>query len=814
MKRAGVVAAVLLVVAVLAAVVRTAQFRGEAKPGVHVLGLDVGGKSRSQIQTAIERWSAQSVTIRAGGHSYHVPRGWLVAVDVRRSADHALAAGNATALVVPAHVDVAPVMGRAPDARNVLGQIDRAGRTPISATVRIDGTHAVTTRARTGLALDHAALLRRLAAHDVVVDAPFRTIAPKATNAAARAAAADVDKLLGGGVAIDYHGARRGALSQAQLARALHVRPDGHRFAVAFDGDLLTRLVRPRLGKWIVRAHNAQFVVRGKGVRIVPSRPGHDVDPAQLVSAVVAAADGDHIARVDLGARDPDLTTAKAQALGINRQLVSYTTQMGESSSNRIHNVHLMADFIDGTIVKPGDTFSFNAVVGPRTSERGFLEGQEIIGSLVLPSIGGGVCQTATTLFNDAFELGLPILARENHNLYLAHYPLGRDATVSWGGPDFKFRNDLKHGLLIKSSYTDQTLTFTVYGTSEGRRVVSHTGPQTTLDTSGNELRRRPERTARLGARGQGDGRARLRHRGVAQGLRALGKAAAQRRLQVALHPRQPDDGLRAGAHAARAVHRPAGDDLGARHAALLVALEDVPHRRLDVVGEMQQIEVNRGDHPVGEQALGDPLDHRVPVVDVEEHDREVLDLPRLDQRQRLVQLVERAEAAGEDDEALRRADEAHLARIEVIERVRDVEVRIRVLFVRQLDVEADREPVAFARASVRSLHHAAAAARDHRPPALGETPADGAGRLVGCASFLHARRAEERGGGPIDQGHLLEACAKLVRDLLHRRVDVELVRMVEDLAVVGHRRCCGTWEATMPRTSIAAVAKYNAYAA
>jgi vancomycin resistance protein YoaR len=99
-----------------------------------------------------------------------------------------------------------------------------------------------------------------------------------------------------------------------------------------------------------------------------------------------------------------------------------------------------------------------------------------IIGSLVLPSIGGGVCQTATTLFNDAFEIGLPILARTNHNLYLAHYPIGRDATVAWGGPDFRFKNDLKHAILIKTSYTDATLTFTFYGTSEHRRVVSHTG--------------------------------------------------------------------------------------------------------------------------------------------------------------------------------------------------------------------------------------------------------------------------------------------------------------------------------------------------
>jgi vancomycin resistance protein YoaR len=257
----------------------------------------------------------------------------------------------------------------------------------------------------------------------------------------------------------------------------IHVR--AHRFAVGFDPEALARVVRPRLGHWIERAHNAQLAVTGDRVHVVPSRAGRDVDPAQLAAAVTAAAHGDHVAQVELGGRQPELTTAKANALGIHRKLVSFTTEMGVSSSNRIHNVHLMADFIDGTVIGPGKIFSFNDVVGPRIAERGFLEGQEIIGSLVLPSIGGGVCQTATTLFNDAFELGLPILARTNHNLYLAHYPIGRDATVAWGGPDFEFRNDLKHGLLIKTTYTDSTLTFTFYGTSEGRRVVSSTGPQT-----------------------------------------------------------------------------------------------------------------------------------------------------------------------------------------------------------------------------------------------------------------------------------------------------------------------------------------------
>ena len=233
---------------------------------------------------------------------------------------------------------------------------------------------------------------------------------------------------------------------------------------------------------------------------------------------------------------------------------------MGPSSSNRIHNVHLMADFIDGTIIRPGEVFSFNHVVGPRTAKRGFLEGSEIIGSLVLPSIGGGVCQTATTLFNDAFEAGLPILERTNHNLYLSHYPLGRDATVAWGGPDLKFKNDLKHGILVKASYTDATLTFTFYGTSEGRRVVAHTGPQVNWTRPGLnyavDLQRSPEvRSHRPGQR-----RARLRRHGHPHRLQQGREGAPPQHLQVALHPRQLDRDLRPRQAAAGPVLRPPVD--------------------------------------------------------------------------------------------------------------------------------------------------------------------------------------------------------------------------------------------------------------
>jgi vancomycin resistance protein YoaR len=479
MKRAAVFLAVLLVAAIGAAVARGLQFRGAAKPGVHVLGIDVGGDSRVQIERELRGWSKQQVTIRTAGRSYRVPRGWLVSMNVGATASRALAAGSEIALVVPSRVDVVPALRRSTNAGNVLDALARAGRAPVSAKVTLQGTTVVVTPAWEGQQLDNATLLRRLSRNTTVVNAPFKRLRPAISDAAAQAAAAEARSLLAQPVALEYHGARRGALSTAQIGRALSIDSKDSRLTVKLDGDALAKVVRPRLGKWIQRARNARFVVNGANVSVAPSQPGRDVDPAQLTRAITAAAKGGHVAEVELGPRQPDLTTAKANALGISKKLTSFTTDMGVSSSNRIHNVHLMADFIDGTLIQPGEVFSFNDVVGPRTSERGFLEGQMIIGSLVLPSIGGGVCQTATTLFNDAFELGLPILERTNHNLYLSHYPLGRDATVSWGGPDFKFKNDLEHGLLIKTSYTDSTLTFSFYGTNEHRRVVAKTSSQT-----------------------------------------------------------------------------------------------------------------------------------------------------------------------------------------------------------------------------------------------------------------------------------------------------------------------------------------------
>src|SRR4051812_2129335 len=150
MKRGVVLLVVVLVAAAGAAVARALQFEGAAKPGVHVLGIDVAGQDRAQIEQHLRLWAKSRVTIRASGRSYHVRRGWLVSVDAAATAERALRAGSWGALVVADRVDVAPVLARASDASNVLEEIARSNRTPRSATVRVHGTTVVTTPAVVG----------------------------------------------------------------------------------------------------------------------------------------------------------------------------------------------------------------------------------------------------------------------------------------------------------------------------------------------------------------------------------------------------------------------------------------------------------------------------------------------------------------------------------------------------------------------------------------------------------------------------------------------------------------------------------------
>jgi vancomycin resistance protein YoaR len=134
---------------------------------------------------------------------------------------------------------------------------------------------------------------------------------------------------------------------------------------------------------------------------------------------------------------------------------------------------------MDGTIVRPGERFSLNEVLGRRTTERGFVEAPQIYNGRLEDAVGGGVSQIATTTYNAAFFAGVQIVEHQPHEFYISRYPMGREATVSWGGPELIWRNDWPAAILVKAYADSDSITVELYSSKLGRRVETETGEPT-----------------------------------------------------------------------------------------------------------------------------------------------------------------------------------------------------------------------------------------------------------------------------------------------------------------------------------------------
>lgn len=166
-----------------------------------------------------------------------------------------------------------------------------------------------------------------------------------------------------------------------------------------------------------------------------------------------------------------------ARDYGLISVISSYETEYTEGATNRNTNIHLAADLIDDSIVKAnGGTWSFNETAGECNEEKGFKGAGTIVGGEIVDDVGGGICQVATTVFNAVFEAGLPVDERSNHSLYIASYPSGRDAAVSWPELDLRWHNDTNCDILLQTEWTDSTITVTLLGVDPGYTVESREG--------------------------------------------------------------------------------------------------------------------------------------------------------------------------------------------------------------------------------------------------------------------------------------------------------------------------------------------------
>lgn len=148
-------------------------------------------------------------------------------------------------------------------------------------------------------------------------------------------------------------------------------------------------------------------------------------------------------------------------------ELGTYTTRYDPTNYNRSNNISISAKKINGTIVMPGETFSYNQVVGERTIAEGYKEAGAYAGGRVVQDVGGGICQTSSTLYNAVLYANLEIVDRSNHQFLTSYVSAGRDATVAWGSIDFQFKNNRTYPIKIEAVAENGVCTMSIYGIKE-----------------------------------------------------------------------------------------------------------------------------------------------------------------------------------------------------------------------------------------------------------------------------------------------------------------------------------------------------------
>ena len=257
----------------------------------------------------------------------------------------------------------------------------------------------------------------------------------------------------------------------ADYTTALSLVPTDGELVPTLDSAKLSEVVGSRVTQGA--PVDATVALVGGRPQVVPAKPGVTFDPAELEAGflgVVAQPQGERTLALTAQVAKPDFTTKEARDLRVREEVSTFTTYFPYAEYRNV-NIGRAAEIVDGTLLKPGETFSLNDTVGERTEANGFTKGYVINDGILVQDLGGGVSQMATTLFNGMFFAGLEDVEHKPHSFYIDRYPIGREATVAWGAVDLRFRNDTPYGVLIDTSFTNSTpsssgaVTVTMYST-------------------------------------------------------------------------------------------------------------------------------------------------------------------------------------------------------------------------------------------------------------------------------------------------------------------------------------------------------------
>ena len=465
---AGVAGAAVLIALGVTYVVGASMTGSSLPRNASVSGIPVGGMTRAQATKAVEAGLAsladRRITVTAGDQKVTRPAsGWGLSIDYGRTVAQAGGEQSWNPVDVWDNLvggrDHAPVVTT--DAATLdAGVADLAKKydhDPVDAAITVENAKPTLVQGTAGGTLERektAELLQRryLAGGDVA--AAVSETDADITNAEAKDA---YDKIavpaLGSPVTLKS-GDQSVSLSPAVLAPALSFVAKDSKLQASVDGKKLLASAKAPLGPFGLKpAQDADVVLKDGKPSVVGSQEGRGIDPQRLADAVTPLLTKPAAQRaggVQVDTLKPSFTTAQAQALGVKEITGEFTTRF-PATAYRVNNIGKSARLVNNTLVKPGETFSMNEVLGPRTTARGWMAGGAIDGGKVVERMGGGISQTTTTTFNAIFFAGLEDVYHTPPSLYFDRYPMGREATLDFYSVDMKFRNDSKYGVLMQA---------------------------------------------------------------------------------------------------------------------------------------------------------------------------------------------------------------------------------------------------------------------------------------------------------------------------------------------------------------------------
>ena len=451
--------------------------------GTSVSGVDVSGlgpqEARERISKGVGDRLAQPVTLTVGqGSAELVPAGSGVSVDAKASVKKLTGftlnpvtlaqrlGGQRTDAVI--RIDASTLRGALED------RVDTMANGAVSATVTLEGTKPVTTPASNGVGLDVDASLKQLSTWPLgqkTIAMAEGTAVPAITDEeATKFVDGTLTPLLSSGLTVDGQGAgapgksagAAAAFSPEDTAGMLKISSEGGTLSATFDSTALHDAVVARIGQVETPAQNATWKIDGSATGAPKARPqyvasaqGKVIDTAALSASLLKAG----TSATDVAGRtvalpmvvaEPTVTTPQNE-WGISEMVGEYATPYNSGDAPRTQNLTRGAELVNGTVVKPGEVFSLEKVLGEVDYEHGFADAGVISNGQHVDSLGGGLSQVATTVFNAGFEAGMDDTEHHAHQYYFDRYPAGREATLWTGKLDVKFTNSTSNSVLVQA---------------------------------------------------------------------------------------------------------------------------------------------------------------------------------------------------------------------------------------------------------------------------------------------------------------------------------------------------------------------------